>query len=169
MRAVLLREGARVRLFTPFCREFVDELKQEVPYYAKTFDGESKNWIVDGEYEETVVEVASRYFETTVVVPEAEAMRRERAARAQATTAPPPGAAQPHSSDECARRVRSIWREEAELFLLPGAPFAVIQAAYRAVAKLFHPDLTGSEGHARMVAINKAYDTLERRSKGASA
>ena len=168
MRAFLLREGDRIRVVTPYLAEFVADLKADVPYYAKDFDRESKHWLVDGEYEEMVREIADRYFETTVVVSEAEALRRERAARASAAPPPPPQQSL-HDTNECARRVRVMWREEAELFLLPGAPFEVIQAAYRAVAKLFHPDLVGSGGHERMVAINKAYSVLERRAKGASA
>lgn len=165
MRAYLLREGDRVRVITPYVPEFVTDLKAEIPYYAKDFDRDSKHWIVDGEYEGAVREIASNDFETTVVVPEAEALRREQAAR---RTAASPSPSPPHDTNECARRVRQVWREEAELYLLPGAPRSVIEAAYRAVAKLFHPDLVGSDGHARMVAINRAYDALKKRAGGAA-
>lgn len=165
MRAFLMREGDRVRVVTPYVPEFVADLKEEIPYYAKSWDRDSKNWLVDGEYEETALEVASRYFETTVVVSEAEALRRERAARADSRPTPPPS---PHGTDECASRVRQVWREEAELYLLPGAPISVIQAAYRAVSKLVHPDLAGAGNHARMVAVNKAYDLLVKRAGGTS-
>jgi hypothetical protein len=164
MRAFLMREGDRVRVVTPYVPEFVADLKEEIPYYAKTWDRESKNWLVDGEYEETALEVATRYFETTVVVAEAEALRRERAARA--ASAPPPRPDAAHSTARCAEVVRSVYREEAELYLLPGAPLAVIQAAYRAVSKLVHPDLAGESSHARMVAVNRAYDLLVKRTEG---
>lgn len=168
MRALLLREGDRIRAFTPYCPDFIADLKNEIPFHAKHWDGDAKNWVVDGDYEEPLLEVAERYFDVLVAVSESDALRRERAARATSAT-PPPQAQPPHDTNECARRVRSIYREEAELFLLPGAPFSVVQAAYRAVAKLFHPDVVGSGGNARMVSINRAYDTLERRSKGATA
>lgn len=165
MRAYLLREGDRVRVITPYVAEFVTDLKAEIPYYAKDFDRDSKHWLVDGEYEEALAEVASRYFETAVVIPEAEALWRERAARA---SAPPPKPQPPHDTDECARRVRIRWQEEAELYLLPGAPLAVIEAAFRAVAKLVHPDLVGPSGHARMVAVNRAYEALKQKIRGAA-
>ena len=166
MRAYLLREGDRVRVITPYVPDFVTDLKAEVPYYAKDFDRDSRHWLVDGEYEETVIEVAGRYFETAIVIPEAEALRRERAARAAAP--PPPSAPAPHDTNECARRVRAMWCEEAELYVLPGAPLSVIKAAFRAVAKLCHPDLIGPSGHARMVAVNRAYEALRKRIGGAA-
>jgi DnaJ-domain-containing protein 1 len=42
------------------------------------------------------------------------------------------------------------------LYVTPNAPFSVIQAAYRALAKEAHPDAGGS--HERMKAINIAFD-----------
>jgi hypothetical protein len=168
VRAFLLREGDRIRVITPYVPDFVTDLKAEIPYYAKSFDRDSKHWLVDGEYEETVLEVASHYFETTVVVSESDALRRERAARASAAAPPPPSPPSPHDANECARRVRGIWKEEAELYLLPGAPWSVIEAVYRAVAKLTHPDLVGPSGNARMVAVNRAYDVLKKRFGGAA-
>ena len=44
------------------------------------------------------------------------------------------------------------------LFVTPNAPPEVIQAAYRALAKLYHPDFGGDPS--RMVELNKAYDEL---------
>lgn len=38
MRAFLLREGDRIRVVTPYVPEFVADLKDEIPYYAKSFD-----------------------------------------------------------------------------------------------------------------------------------
>lgn len=166
MRAFLLREGDRTRVVTPYVPEFVNDLKAEIPYYAKEFDRDSKHWIVDGEYEETALEVASRYFETTVVVSEAEALRRERAARAS-TSPPPPRPA--HNAQQCLDEVRRLWREEAALHLLPDAPWDVVQAAYRALAKIHHPDLVGAAGHAAMVRVNGAYALLTKRRRGATA
>ena len=43
----------------------------------------------------------------------------------------------------------------------PSAEEAVISAAYRALAKLYHPDLyKGSDAAERMAKINEAYETL---------
>lgn len=169
MRAFLLREGDRVRVITPYVPEFVADLKEEIPYHAKSWDRDSRNWLVDGEYEETALDVASRYFETTVVVPEAEALRRERAARASASTASAPPPRPAHSGQQCLGEVRRLWREEAALFLLPDAPLTALQAVYRALAKLYHPDLAGGAGHDTMVRINAAYDLLSKRKREAGA
>lgn len=170
MRAFLLREGDRTRVVTPYLSEFVEDLKAEIPYYAKQFDRESKHWLVDGEYEDTALEVAERYFETTVVVSEAEALRREQTARASARPSPPPQAQPPHDTNECARRVRTIWREEAELYLLPGAPFALIRVVYRELAKILHPDISKApDATEAMVRLNRAYETLTKRYSGVRA
>lgn len=40
------------------------------------------------------------------------------------------------------------------------APMEVINAAYRALAKLHHPDVNGQTATGRMAEINDAYETL---------
>lgn len=45
------------------------------------------------------------------------------------------------------------------LNVVPGAPMAVVSAAYRALAKLYHPDAGGS--HERMIEVNNAYARIE--------
>ncbi len=43
----------------------------------------------------------------------------------------------------------------SELWLKPGAPREVIDAAYRTLARLYHPDAGGSEE--AMTRLNRAY------------
>lgn len=50
---------------------------------------------------------------------------------------------------------------DSVLHLAPGAPWEVVQAAYRALAGLHHPDRGGDT--AKMQAINRAYEDLKRR------
>ena len=167
MKALLMREGDRIRVFAPYSPDFVAELKENVPYHAKSWDGDSKNWLVDEDYEDPLIEVASTYFDVSIVVSEDEARRRERAAKAATT---PNDTSRPaHNAQQCLSEVKRLWREETDLFLIPGAPWPVVQAVYRSVAKLFHPDIAGPSGAARMVAANKAYELLEKRSRRASA
>jgi len=163
MRAFLYREGGRLRVITPYVPEFVDDLKARIPYHAKSFDRESKHWLVDEDYEEDLFDVTSDYFEVTLVVSEADALRRERMARAQARPAPTPPPEPTHNSQECLRRIKHLYQEEAALHLLPGAPLSVVQGAYRALAKMLHPDVVGASGHAEMVRVNRAYDLLQKR------
>jgi DnaJ-class molecular chaperone len=51
-------------------------------------------------------------------------------------------------------------RAYATLWLRPGAPLAVVKAAYRALAQQYHPD-TGGDALA-MRRLNEAYETLRR-------
>src|SRR3954452_20878359 len=48
----------------------------------------------------------------------------------------------------------------AVLGVRPGSPEPEIAAAYREAAKRWHPDRAGTEGEARMVEINAAYDLV---------
>ncbi len=47
----------------------------------------------------------------------------------------------------------------AALYLLPDAPWEVVQAVYRVLARLYHPDTGGSTQ--RMVEINAAYAEIK--------
>src|SRR5205085_11026360 len=99
----------------PYSPAFVEDLKAEIPYSAKRWDGDARNWVVSDEYEDVLLEVASRYFEIDMVVTQDEALRREQTARKSAASAPPSSSPSPHSSSECARFVRSVWRVQATL------------------------------------------------------
>ncbi len=44
------------------------------------------------------------------------------------------------------------------LYLLPNAPPEVVKAAYKALARIHHPDARGDA--AKMIEINRAYETL---------
>lgn len=45
------------------------------------------------------------------------------------------------------------------LFLAPGAPRQLLQPVYRQLALLYHPDRPDGGDPARMVAVNRAYET----------
>jgi DnaJ-class molecular chaperone len=47
----------------------------------------------------------------------------------------------------------------SELFLIPGAPRIVIDAAYKALSKQYHPD-TGYVDERAQARLNAAYDRL---------
>lgn len=47
------------------------------------------------------------------------------------------------------------------LHVTPDAPPEVIAAAFRALAKLYHPDRNGQLATSRMAAINAAYERLQ--------
>lgn len=47
----------------------------------------------------------------------------------------------------------------SKLYLIEGAPIELIQAAYRVLAKKFHPDVMGGDGE-KMKSVNVAYKEL---------
>ena len=56
----------------------------------------------------------------------------------------------------------------ATLGVLPSAEHYIVQAAYKALCKRFHPDVyKGADAHERMAAINEAYEVLGDSSKRA--
>jgi len=152
MRGFFLREIHQVRLLTPYLKEFVECLKEAIPYRSLRWEPDTKSWVVKHPYINDALEVASEFYER---------MDELRLADGQAEPSPSASSsASSHDTIECVRRVREVYREEAVLHLLPNAPLEVIVAAYRAMAKLVHPDLGGSHEH--MKAVNGAYETLRR-------
>lgn len=168
MRAYLLEEPDGIRVISPYNREFVDSLKAEIPRWARDFDMDSRTWLVDREYEDTLVSVVRRYysFDRLVTITEAD-NRANRAAARERASRPAPAA---HSTQQCLDHVRRIYREEAEVGVFPpAASEAIVRACYRARALQLHPDLAGSASHDAMVALNRAYETLLKSVKRASA
>lgn len=60
---------------------------------------------------------------------------------------------------------QTLWtdpREEAmkTLYLRSDAPWEVVAAAYRALAKLYHPDKSGNADERTMLDINRAYEIV---------
>jgi len=144
-----IHEPGRIRLLTPYVERFVDQLKERVPYRSLTWDKEARTWIVRAPFIDTALELAHETYDSMTQL---------------YLTETAPSAAAGHAIEECLRRVRAMYAEEATLYVLPGAPLAVTQAAYRALALLVHPDRGGS--HEEMVAVNRAYDVLRRRAEG---
>lgn len=160
MRGFWVAEDEEVRFITPYDRAFVEALKEAVPYEHRWFDGESKTWLVSKKWSPVALVVARDHFDTMI----------ELHVSAPATSAPPPSSssARSHSVEECLRRVRALFREEATLYLLPHAPEPVVRAAFRALARTTHPDVAGAQATAAMVELNRAYDAVLRRVGAAS-
>jgi hypothetical protein len=64
-----------------------------------------------------------------------------------------------HDSEHVGTQLEEALRR---LGLSQGVTFAEIRRAYRAHAKVFHPDRQGVDSTAQMVALNRAYETLRR-------
>ena len=150
-----------MRLITPFIREFVDGLKETVPWRYRSYDGDSKTWTIEEPYTDEALALALDYYDELEEVYTEAAVQREIARAFKTHTCQTTATPSSHGTDECLRRVRHLHQEHAALYLLPGAPWSVVQAAYRALAMLVHPDRGGS--HQTMVDVNRAYETLQKR------
>jgi len=140
-RFVLLARGDVVDLIGPYLPDLVDALKREIPWRARRWDADLKCWTVDVGWAGVARSLAVLYAGAVVgAVTQEEAERRARAAASRAPAA--------------------VDADADALGVAPSAPVEVIQAAYRALARLHHPDLVGEASTARMQAINAAYERL---------
>ena len=124
---------AEVALTFPYDARLVDLLKREIPAHARSYDPDDKAWTVTAAYATRAVDLLLRCF------PDA---RIERPG-ARPGPAPQPSPARPF----------------AVLHLLPSAPPELIDAAYRTLARLHHPDVGGDPEAMR--ALNDARDALK--------
>lgn len=116
-------------------RRLIAEWKDQIPYKFRSFDPSTKVWRFWDKYESAAISLLLRHF------PDAEVPFRYQPTSRRTT--PPNGDA------------------FATLHLLPTAPRAVVDAAYRALAKQLHPDRGGTD--AAMRRLTEAHDALSRR------
>jgi DnaJ domain len=127
----------RYALESPYNADFVEALKAYVPYRQRRWVPDDKKWWFQSDVIATVEYLCDRYYGSYVHVGRAGKEEKSH----QNTRTPN---AQPDAY--------------ATLHLLPSAPSEVVTAAYRALAKKFHPDHGGDDE--RMKQINLAYERL---------
>jgi hypothetical protein len=123
-----------------------DELKQVIPPPYRAWDDDERCWLIGSEQH------LLRLSRVLPGLPEAvhAAHHRSRMGgtgqgeRTGTSTAPAP-----------VDPVRAVY---AQLYLLPGAPREVVVAAYRCLAKQWHPDVGGSDEQMRRA--NLAYEAI---------
>lgn len=136
--ALFFRDG-RVALAFPYDKGAVTAIKLGIPATERGFHRGTKIWTVSASWAERAVMLLGFHFPDLEVV------------RPHAHAAPP-------------APLRTADPAFAELHLLPSAPPALVEAAYRLLARLTHPDV-GGDGD-RMAALNHAVAELRR--KGAA-
>ena len=124
------------RFAFPFHRELIEALKESVPFRYRTYDPTKKEWLVESEYLDLAIDLLLEFF------PDADIPRRPR----------PKTHGHEASADEAAFRA---------LHLLPTAPAPLIEASYRVMARLNHPDVGGDAE--TMKRVNGAYAALKER------
>ncbi len=122
-----------VTITFPYNARLIDLLKSEVPPHARAYDPDDKAWTVRSAYASRAVELLLRCFPD---------------ARIERTGSRPGPVPQPSPA-----------RPFAVLHLLPSAPPELIDAAYRTLARLSHPDVGGDPEAMR--ALNDARDALK--------
>ncbi len=128
--------GGEVKIFAADTNAFtyaISELKGIIPAAFRNYEPTKKTWLIsDWEcLEEWLGELRSVYAVETVYDDE------------QPSQKPPS---------------QSIASPFQTLYLLPNAPPEVVKASYKALAKIYHPDLRGS--NEKMIAINRAFEII---------
>lgn len=137
-------DDATLLIRFPYSADLVAELKGELPRWARRWDPDAKGWRVAlSLYSVARSVIASHTGESWYVTPAARAMLEGRGAGGQPSTSRSPEAREPFTT----------------LHLLPTAPDEVVQAAYRALALLHHPDRGGNR--ATMARINSAFESVK--------
>jgi hypothetical protein len=67
-----------------------------------------------------------------------------------------------HRLADCEAVVRRSYPHHSALGVAPDAPFDVITAAFRALARAWHPDATGCNTNGRMASLNESWSFLKR-------
>jgi hypothetical protein len=116
-------------------KAFIEALKDAVPSRYRTYDPALKEWRVWGEFKDLAITLLLKYF------PDADVPRQTHS-KAQA---------QPRQAGSDHFQV---------LHLLPTAPPELIDAAFRCLAKIHHPDRGGDS--AVMRQLTEAHEALSR-------
>lgn len=120
---------------TPYNTSFVKDLKEEIPKDYRYWDSSEKVWVVNYSYEAELIALCETYFARVIKY------GKKRHSAPAAITSPSPA--------------------YQTLFLTPSAPKELIVAAYRVLAKLYHPDVN-KEANAteKMKRVNIAFDEI---------
>ncbi len=145
------RDNGAVWITFPYAAEFITVLKDRIPAGCREWHPDRKAWWIHALYAARAIDLMRDWW------PSVEVIRPGQHAGAENTrrywTPPPPPS--PPPPREAAYRT---------LHLLPSAPPELVEAAGRALARIYHPDLKPEHERlmatARMAAVNNALDTL---------
>ncbi len=122
------------RVTFPYDPDVVTGIKELVPPHSRAYDPDAKCWYVSSAYRDIVHELLEAVFIDVETDPE--------------RTYTPPTRTTPRT-------------EYHVLHLQPSAPPELVEAAYRTLTKLYHPDRGGDTE--TMAAINAAVSVIRRR------
>lgn len=120
---------------TPYKAGFVAALKEQIPKDYRYWDKEERVWVISYSYEDELIGLCKTYYGDI-----AKYGGRRYNTTPKAIQSPPAYQA---------------------LHLLPTAPKEVVLAAYRALSKLYHPDVNKSaNANEKMKKVNIAFDEI---------
>ncbi len=133
---VVITASGDVILTFPYNRGLVEALKREEPSYARSYDPATKEWMVTQPYVAVAGALVEATFPDTEVIDFSTNFSR-----------PNPSPSAPD--------------EYRTLHLLPSAPQELVEAAYKCLSRLYHPDRGGDTQ--KMQALNAAVSVIRRR------
>ena len=190
-RCSLMAEPGGLALRTPYDAAFVQDLKASIPVVGRTFDRERKLWIIDEQYANQTAQLVERYFEEILNMPARNTQQRieqrlleiryigktkERGESDRSAFAWVNGSFSVIIPENALR----VWFEQGTampgqattLYGILGVPNGVdadgIKAAYRRMARQWHPDVCRELNAAeQFLLIQSAYEVLSQPNKRA--
>lgn len=127
------QEDGSATMRTPYDVDFIDEFKRLISWRQRTWDPDAKVWHIRPSAVDDVIAFCKTYYDDVNIV----MFSRQRS----------------QSSGTRSDGALDV------LYLRPGAPKELIDAAYKTLARLHHPDKGGDT--ATMQAINAAYERIK--------
>lgn len=148
-----------VYLYLPYDAGYVAWIKDHVPAGQRTWEADEKRWWIAETYADGAVKMARTVFpllDTSAY--DGKGQQRPHEDYRQAGFGG-------NARQQTQRQEAPASGPHAILFLLPSAPAEVVNAAYKALAKVYHPDAGTRPDTLRMTAINNALDELKKAGK----
>ena len=142
-RARALITGETVMLSFPYDKGLIHRLKAEIPPPCRTFDERTKTWTVFQPHVMAAVGIVYDYFPDLII---------EDGTGSRASW---------RSSTRSTKKDTRTDPDYAALHLLPTAPDPLVDAAYRCLARLHHPDAGGDT--TAMQQLNAAHEAIRAR------
>lgn len=129
----------------PYSPEFLEALKKAVDYPTRRWVPEEKVWLIKAAAYEKVDKLLRKHFPKMEFRISDKAVRLVKRRYKERVVLPAPK--EPKS-----------WGPYRELYVNDDAPQQVVIAAYKALARMYHPDLGGSTE--AMTRVNRAFESI---------